>query len=134
MERTAQATAEAPPTQPPPDIETMRATAARLLGPDDGPDTLPPSGDELDTLTGMLREHLELLIPEVECAAGRLNRENIDGYCALACVGEARGKLRARPGAGEYGAVAYARKLARVLKALCDHHDNLPRLTSWQAR
>ncbi|MFD3503736.1 DUF6415 family natural product biosynthesis protein [Streptomyces sp. NPDC058678] len=110
----------------PPDIETMRATALRLLGPDDGPDVLPPAADELDTLTLALRGHLELLGPEVERMAGRLDRESIPRYCALACVGEARGKLRARPGRGPHGPVAYARRLARVLNALCDHHEKLP--------
>jgi hypothetical protein len=109
----------------PPDIATMRETVNRLLDPDSAPDVLPPGADEVDTLTVMLRGHLELLAPEVERAAKWLNRESIPRYCALACVGEARGKLRARPGRGEYGAVAYARRLARVLNALCDHYESL---------
>lgn len=109
----------------PPDIETMRAAAARLLGPDDAPEHLPPAVDELDTLTTLFRGQLELLAPEVEGIAHRLPKDNIPRYCALACVGEARGKLRAEPGPGPHGPVAYARRLARVLKALCDHHENL---------
>ena len=81
----------------PPDIETMRGSARRLLGPDDAPDVLLPAAAELDTLTCTLRGHLELLAPEVEQGAGRLDEESIPRYCALARVGEARGKLPAQP-------------------------------------
>jgi hypothetical protein len=110
----------------PPDIATMRATAQLTLGPDDAPGyPLAPAGEELDTLTATLRGHLELIAPEVERAAKRLRRESIPRYCALACVGEARGKLQAGPKPSPHGPVTYARKLARVLNALCDHHENL---------
>ena len=111
--------------QAPPDIETMRATARRLLGPDDSPDALPPAPEDVETLIGAMRGQLELLGPEVEQAAGRLHKESIPRYCALACVGEARGKLKAQATPGSYGAVAYARRLARVLGALCDHYERL---------
>lgn len=104
----------------------MRATAARLLGPDDAPDILPPTAAELDTLTATLRGHLHLLIPEVEQAARRLRTKSIPRYCALACVGEARGKLRAQ---ASHSPVAHARRLARVLNALCDHYETLTRAT-----
>jgi hypothetical protein len=107
------------------DIATMRETAQILLGPDGAPDVLPPAPAEVDTLTATLRGHLELLAPEVELAATRLDSESIPRFCALACVGEARGKLRSAPRPGQYGAVAYARRLARVLNALCDHHEKL---------
>lgn len=103
----------------PPDIETMRTSARRLLA----GDAIQPAADELATLTLTLRGHMELLAPEVEQAAGRLPKDDIPRYCALACVGEARGKLRARPEAG--GAVAYAYKLARSLNALVDHWETL---------
>jgi len=109
----------------PPDITGMRATVSRLLGPDDGPDTLPPAGDELPILTSTLRGHLELLIPDVEAAARLLDRDSIPRYCAIACVGEARGKLRAAASPVPGGDAAYARKLARVLGALCDHYETL---------
>ncbi len=121
-------TAEPGPADPP-DIATMRESAYILLGPDDGPDVLPPPPAEVDTLTATLRGHLELLTPEVELAAGRLHKNSIPRYCALACVGEARGKLRATPGPGAAGAAAYARRLARVLRALCDHHETLTGVT-----
>ncbi|MFJ5842736.1 DUF6415 family natural product biosynthesis protein [Streptomyces shenzhenensis] len=107
--------------QRPPDIERMRATVARLLGPDDAPDALPPAADELPTLVSTLRGHLELLVPEVEAAALRLHPDSIPRYCAIACAGEARGKLRAEPRPGFSGAVAYARRLARVLR---DHYES----------
>lgn len=105
----------------PPDIETMRTSARRLLV----EDAIQPNADELDTLTLTLRGHMELLAPEVEAIAGREPKDSIPRYCALACVGEARGKLRAGQGLGIGGTVVYARKLARSLNALCDHWENL---------
>ncbi|GAA3767301.1 DUF6415 family natural product biosynthesis protein [Streptomyces chiangmaiensis] len=92
-----------PPTaedQVPVDLETMRETVDRLLDPDAVPEVLPPAADELETLTLQMRGHLELLIPEVEQAAARLSSDSIPRYCALACVGEARDRLRAAPRAG----------------------------------
>ncbi|MGP3923675.1 DUF6415 family natural product biosynthesis protein [Streptomyces sp. 8N616] len=44
--------------------------------------------------------HVELLIPEVERAAGRLDKDSISRSRMLACVGEARGKLHAEPRPG----------------------------------
>ncbi|MFC9129755.1 DUF6415 family natural product biosynthesis protein [Streptomyces sp. NPDC057099] len=105
----------------------MRETAQRVLGPDSGPDTLPPPARELDTLIARLRGHLELLAPEVERAAGRLPEGSLARHGATACVEEVRGKLRApelsraAPGCG----VMYARRLARVLGALCEHYEIL---------
>jgi hypothetical protein len=122
--RTAKPTA-APTCVPPPDITTMRAVVDRLLDPDASPEALPPAADELDTLTLQIRGHLDLLMPEVEQAAQRLPKDYIPRYCALACLGEARGKLRAQPSPTPHGPVAYARRLARVLNALCDHYENL---------
>jgi hypothetical protein len=116
------------------DLLTMRVTARRLLGPDGGPDTVPPTLHETETLTSTLRGHIELLAPKVEQVAGRLRKDNVSRYCALACVGEARGKLRAAPGPGSSGAVAYARRLARVLNALCTHYEELPQHGSSHAQ
>lgn len=112
---------------PPVDLHLMRETAQILLGSDAAPDVKPPTADKLDTLTRTLRGHLELLAPEVEQAASRLDRESIPRYCARACVVEARGKLRAQPGPGLSGAAAYARRLARTLNALCNHYEGLLR-------
>lgn len=105
----------------PPDIGTMRESARRLLA----EDAVQPAADDLDTLTLTLRGHMDLLIPEVEQAAGRLSEDDIPRYCALACVGEARGRLRASPSPGPGGDAAYAYRLARSLNALCDHWENL---------
>ncbi|MGC9538489.1 DUF6415 family natural product biosynthesis protein [Streptomyces sp. UG1] len=117
-----------PPTtaeqgQAPPDIETMRETTRRVLGPDDAPDLLPPAA-EVDTLAAALRGHLELLIPEVAETAGP-RPYSVQTYCALACVGEARRKLSVAPGPTLEARVVHARKLARVLDSLCDHHERL---------
>jgi hypothetical protein len=124
---TAAATAEAGLTEAPPDIATMRDAVNRLLDPDAVPEALPPAPGELETLTIQLRGHLDLLMPEVEQAALRLPKNDIPRYCALACLGEARGKLRAEPSPTAHGPVAYARRLARVLNALCDHYEQLSR-------
>ncbi|MFF7485659.1 DUF6415 family natural product biosynthesis protein [Streptomyces luteogriseus] len=110
---------------PPPDLEKMRESAGMVLGPDSAPEAVPPAGDELDTLTAALRGHLELLGPEVEQAARQLPKDSPTRAGALACVGEARGKLRA-PELGFVvlvGGVIYTRRLARVLAALCDHYE-----------
>ncbi|MFJ5967868.1 DUF6415 family natural product biosynthesis protein [Streptomyces sp. NPDC093060] len=123
--RTAQADQAADVHQWPPDIEGMRATVARLIGPDDAPDVLPPPADEVAILTSTLRGHLQLLIPEVDAVARKQPANDIPRYCALACIGEAKGKLSAEPRPGYGGAVAYARRLARVLGALCDHYETL---------
>ena len=102
-------------------VDVMRQTIAALLPPSEDL----PTGLEVPALTETLRGHMTALIPEVEELAGRLHRDDIPRYCALACVGEARGKLRARPAMGLGGDVAYARKLARSLIALCDHFESL---------
>ncbi|MER6421159.1 DUF6415 family natural product biosynthesis protein [Streptomyces sp. NPDC001137] len=91
MTSTTHDTALSALAQDPPDVETMRATARRLLGPDGGPGALPPATD-VDTLTLALRGHLALILTDVEQAVGP-RPSNVKAYCALACVGEARRKL-----------------------------------------
>jgi hypothetical protein len=108
----------------PPDIETMRVTADRLLDPDAAPGVLPPSAAEVDTLIQLMRGQLELLVPDIQRVAGG-HSKNVAQYCALACVGEAREGLRLEPGSGPDRALAYGRRLARVLNALCDHYENI---------
>ncbi|MGW0860975.1 DUF6415 family natural product biosynthesis protein [Streptomyces sp. NPDC002611] len=111
----------------PPDLATMRETAQRVLGPDSGPDALPPPADELDTLVARLRGHLQLLAPEVARRAARLPEGSLARYGALACVEEVRGKLRAPElsRTPQRCGVIYARKLARALGALCEHYEIL---------
>ncbi|MGW2936905.1 DUF6415 family natural product biosynthesis protein [Streptomyces sp. NPDC001156] len=120
----------APPSavdQAPPDLATMREAVDRLLDPDAVPVALPPAPDELEALTLQLRGHLDLLMPTVEELAARLGKNSIPRYCALACVGEARLRLKEEPSSAIGGALAHARRLARVLNALCDHFEALAR-------
>ncbi|MEU3618500.1 MULTISPECIES: DUF6415 family natural product biosynthesis protein [unclassified Streptomyces] len=112
-------------TAPSVDIAVMRETVEIVLNPDAAPEALSLPADEVVTLTQTLCGHLELLIPVVEQAAGRLGKESVPRYCALACVGEARGKLRAEPDPRLGGNIGHARRLARVLNALCDHHEKI---------
>jgi hypothetical protein len=118
-EDTSSATEASSPA--PPDIETMRDSARILLT--EGAEV--PAPDELDTLTVALRGHIQLLIPEVAAAAAREPKDSIPRYCALACIGEARNKLRLGSDGTPPIRLSAARKLARVLNALCDHHENL---------
>lgn len=117
--------ATASSTTAPVDVAAMRRTAAKLLGPDDGPEALPPGPEELTVLTAELRRHLERLLPEVERAARREPADSGPKFCALACIGEAERKLRSGEGATPAVRVAMARKLARSLNALCEHHEKL---------
>ncbi|MFG2119403.1 DUF6415 family natural product biosynthesis protein [Streptomyces sp. NPDC048710] len=119
------ATVESGNATQPVDIATMRETAAMLLGPDDAPQALPPAPEQLDTLALALRGHMQLLIPEVETAAAREPKDSTGRYCALACVGEARRKLRLGNGCTPPTRVAVAQKFARCVNALCDHYENL---------
>lgn len=118
-----QATAH-PPTaedqdQAPPDIATMRVTVQHGLAEQ-------PQPDELDTLRRTLRGHIALLIPEVEKLAGSQPKNSTPRYCALACVGEARAKLRMGDGAPHLTVrVTVVEKLARVTGALCDHYERM---------
>ncbi|MEU6285677.1 DUF6415 family natural product biosynthesis protein [Streptomyces sp. NPDC047028] len=107
------------------DIPTMRETVAFLLGPDDDREVLPPAPAELDALTAMLRGYLALVIPEVEEKVRQLPKDSVSSYCARACIGEATRKLRVGDGDTQLIRVANARKLARSLKALCDHYERL---------
>ncbi|MGW5134221.1 DUF6415 family natural product biosynthesis protein [Streptomyces sp. NPDC004135] len=106
-------------------VASMRESAHRVLGPDSAPDAMPPAGEELQTLTTALRRHIDQLAPEVEQAARRLPESAPTRTAALACAREACGKLRAAElgYAGLAGSVMYARRLARVLAALCDHYE-----------
>ncbi|MFJ8493459.1 DUF6415 family natural product biosynthesis protein [Streptomyces sp. NPDC094038] len=116
-----------PPTaeerdQAPLDIDTMRDTIDLLLGPDDGPDALPPVVD-LDLLTAAVRGHLELTLPEVERLAGTLPRHKT--YYALACASEARRQLSLTAGPELEHRVTRARRLARALNSLCNEYERL---------
>ncbi|WP_327430558.1 DUF6415 family natural product biosynthesis protein [Streptomyces sp. NBC_01236] len=107
------------------DVQVMREAVILLLVP--GPEA--PAGVELATLTATVRGYMEFIGPEVEIAAGKLPKDDIPRYCALACVGEARNKLRAHAAPGPDGAYAHAKRLARSLAALCDHYEALTGVT-----
>lgn len=102
------------------DVESMRTAIAELLGPE--PATLGP--DVLDLRLTSLRGDIQLLMPEVERAALAQPPNDIPRYCALACVGEARMKLSLHARGATPG-MPYARRLARVLRALLDHYESL---------
>jgi hypothetical protein len=98
----------------------MRETARILLA-----ESAPPDADLLETLTLQVRGHIEVLMPDVQAVADGLPDDDIPRYCALACIGEARGKLRIEARPGLAAGLAHARRLARVLSALCDHYEGL---------
>jgi hypothetical protein len=110
--------------QAPLDLQIMRESALRVLGPDDSSEALPHTVDELDTLALALRGHLQLILAEVERAAGP-RPSSAQSYCALACIGEARRRLGVTPHPALQARVAHARLLARCLNALCDHYERL---------
>ncbi|MFG3266865.1 DUF6415 family natural product biosynthesis protein [Streptomyces bobili] len=107
--------------QSPPDITTMRATVRRLLA----ADAEPPTPDELSTLAPLLRGHINALVLIVETEARHLPKDDIPRACAMACVGEARMRLRLGDGDTETVRAAVAVRLARSVNALADHYENL---------
>lgn len=107
----------------PVDITTMRQTIRRLLPPDEAD---PLTDADLDMLTALLRGQLALIIPEVQAMAEARPRDDIPRYVAFAAVNEARGRLgRAPVTLGGNARLVYARRLARALRAMCDHHEAL---------
>ena len=109
------------PTMAPADIDTMRHTVSRFLG----PDARPPVAEHLITLYQLMRGHMQLLIPEVERAALKRKGDDVPRYVALACVREARRKLQAPAEPDEHRVLVHARRLARSLAAVCDHYEAL---------
>ncbi|MEH0424527.1 DUF6415 family natural product biosynthesis protein [Streptomyces sp. B21-083] len=109
-------------TSLPLDVETMRASAYRLLV----PDAAVPSVEELHTLMLMLRGHLALIIPEVgRAASARRGDDTLIRADARMAISETCRKLRIKPSPGLSSHLAYARRLSRSLNALCDHYENL---------
>lgn len=102
------------------DLEAMRACAARVLA----TDTEAPHSEELETLTLQLRGHIMVAVPVVEMAARALPEFGVPRACALFCVGEARLRLSAEPGRHLSARIAQAQRLARSVRALCDHYED----------
>lgn len=115
------APAPSPAEQDPADIETMRATIARALTPEN-------PAEETREVLALLHGEIALMLPELEAGIARLPKNDGARYCALACVGEARMKLRASSAPVEDD--ARARSLARTLAALCDHHEGFTQVAS----
>ncbi|MET8824806.1 DUF6415 family natural product biosynthesis protein [Streptomyces sp. NPDC004610] len=104
------------------DITTMRRAVQRLLG----PAADPPGEHDIDTLTLQLRGHIMLVIPEIERLAATLPAEDIPRACAVEGVAEARRRLDAQPRSTVLPAgIAHAQRLARSVRALCDHYETL---------
>jgi hypothetical protein len=105
------------------DIEAMRDTVGLVLQVSDAPHTqFGFDAEELQTLTERLRGHLHVLIPEVERLLRGLPKGGVERYCGLACLGDARQRLRAVPSHRYGGPPGHARRLARALHALCEHY------------
>lgn len=104
----------------PPDITTVRATARQLLAAVE-----PPAPEELATLAKTLRGNIAGLIPAVEAFARTLPDTDVPRACALACVGEARMRLRLGDGDNATSRLSVAVCLARTANALADHHQTL---------
>ncbi|WDV52674.1 DUF6415 family natural product biosynthesis protein [Streptomyces coeruleorubidus] len=102
------------------DLETMRACADRTLAND--AEVLSP--DVLETLTLQLHGHLMLAVPEVETVGQALPEDSVARACARFCVGEARLRLSAQPGRSLSARIAQSQRLARSVRALCDHYEN----------
>lgn len=104
----------------PVDVETMRATTARMLTDAAGL----PTTEELGDLVLMYRGHLMVLIPEIGRVTLGRPKDDATVVAAWAGVGEAR-----RLGTAEYGAFAreveHARSLARSVVCLLGHLESL---------
>ncbi|MGW2169930.1 DUF6415 family natural product biosynthesis protein [Streptomyces sp. NPDC001705] len=112
-------------TTAPADLATMRETA-RLVMLLDADGEL-PDGPALATFATTMRGMIEVLAPEVETVAGSLPADDVPRACALACVGEARMRLRLGEGGSAEVRQSVVVKLARSVNALVDHHEALSR-------
>ncbi|MGW6292779.1 DUF6415 family natural product biosynthesis protein [Streptomyces sp. NPDC055058] len=65
------------------------------------------------------------LMPCIEQLAARCADDDVPAQVALAGVGEARRRLTEPEAAGLRGEVARVKRLARSVRALCDHYDTL---------
>lgn len=103
------------------DFLAMRQSVSMLLDSEGAPVGPAPEGAELEALTATLRGHLETLIPVVEHALRKATEQSVTRHCMLACLGDARLRLRAEPSARYHGAIGHARRLARAVHALVEH-------------
>ncbi|WP_328932640.1 MULTISPECIES: DUF6415 family natural product biosynthesis protein [unclassified Streptomyces] len=106
------------------DVKSIRATTDLLLSPDPG---FPGIGEEdnWETLYLLLRGLIMTLIPQVEIRMMGLPESDVPRACASACIGEAQMRLRIGLGDQQGVRIAVAQRLARSVKALLDHYENL---------
>lgn len=118
-------------TEAPPHIPTMRESVERALASIHNAEAV--GGDELETLALTLRGHIEILLPEVEALAATHPYDDAPARVASACAGEARMRLRLGVGQSMALKVSLVWKLARSVRALCDHFENLGGPATFQA-
>ncbi|MFJ8599018.1 DUF6415 family natural product biosynthesis protein [Streptomyces shenzhenensis] len=106
------------------DLAAMRQATVLVLGPEGRPHALPPSPVNLSDVIATLRGYLEWLVPQVERQAARMPKDSVARACACACVGQARRRLSTAPSHRYGGDIGHARRLARVLCALCDDYES----------
>lgn len=104
------------------DLALMRETSDEVL-PEDR--MVLPRHSDLERITRILRAHLALLIPEVSALADVQPRGDAPAQVACYGVQEAEQRLDEIEGIGLLSAYRHAQRLARSVRALCDHYENL---------
>ena len=117
-QRTSHQTA---PDQRPVDIPAMRETARRVLGLGEAP----PLIEDLDMLTGALRGHVQLLVPEIRALIRTHPAGDLHAGIAQVGIDEAWRRLHTTPGFGREAAYRRAKKLALSVCSLCDHYESV---------
>ncbi|WP_328404363.1 DUF6415 family natural product biosynthesis protein [Streptomyces sp. NBC_00390] len=105
----------------PVDIATMRGTAQRVLALGEAP----PLREDLDQLADTLRGHLNVLVPEIRNRVNQLPAMDPAACVARIGVDEAWRRLHTTTGFGPDAAYRQAERLARSVRSLCDHYENL---------
>ncbi|MEJ8657453.1 DUF6415 family natural product biosynthesis protein [Streptomyces sp. MS1.AVA.4] len=102
----------------PMDLATMRESARRVMG-------MSEMQPQLNELADRLRDHVQLLVPEIRALIAGLPAD--DGSAGVARIGvdEAWRRLHTSRGFGPDAAYQHAQRLARSVAALCDHYENL---------
>jgi hypothetical protein len=102
------------------DVKGMRAAAEDLLG----EDTL-PRWDDLQEKAVLLRGHLMVLVPAVEDLAAQQPKDDVPAHVARIGLDEARRRMDEIEGIGLASEFKRVQRLARSVRALCDHYETL---------